>query len=60
MKPSADGVDIHKWERVVMGSVREQDENAFLDRIDPKARARKPIVPKAFRRHLSSGRGIFG
>ena len=46
---SPNGVDVYERQSVVVRSIREQDKDRVLHRIDPKASARKPKMAKALR-----------
>ena len=55
VKFAADRVDIDERQIVVVRAVCEQNKDAFLNRIDPEARACKASMPKAFGRHSAAG-----
>ena len=55
MKMAPDGVYVHKRGFVGVRSVREQDEDPLLDRVDPKAGPRKPEVAKTLGRQVLAG-----
>ena len=55
MKTPANGVNIHERQRMVVSAIREQNEHAFLDRIDPHTRSRKSKMSEALWRHFCSG-----
>ena len=55
VKPAADAVYINEWRFMNMGAVGKQDKYAFFKRVYPNACVRKPQMPKALRRHFTSG-----
>jgi len=48
-------IDVCERQRVGVGSVREQDEEAPVAWVDPDAGARESVVPEAVRRQARTG-----
>jgi hypothetical protein len=48
------GVNVCEWQRVCVGAIGEEDEDALVVRIDPDARAGEAVVTETVRRKIDS------